>query len=94
MKFATAIVSADILVKLTLHMPGFDGVGLSADDYFLYCETHDKAHEDGQHTSSTWANWALFVNSHILGTLILSPAFVELYVITVPRCQAPHRMEL
>ena len=35
MKFVTAIVSSDILVKLTLHMPGFDGGGLSADDYFL-----------------------------------------------------------
>ena len=32
---ATAIVAADILVRLTLNMPGFDGVGLSADDYFL-----------------------------------------------------------
>ena len=33
-KVATAIVSADTLVKPTLNMLGSDGVGHSADDYF------------------------------------------------------------
>ena len=51
-KFATAIVSADGLVKLTLLMPGFDGISLSADDYSFNCDIHDNAPVDGQRTSA------------------------------------------